>query len=134
MFYMEQKKRFCAQARAPGSQYCGVHSQGEAAANKKRIPCPIDPGHTIYEFNLRKHVAKCTKTRELHNRAAKPYYKQQANCGVAPVSELDAIVKLRGGATSRIINAILVSEFSYTNAMIFDFAELHLDSLFRSSN
>merc|ERR1711862_756362 len=30
----------------------------------KRIPCPIDPSHTIYECNLRRHVLICPRAKQ----------------------------------------------------------------------
>ncbi|CAM9342013.1 unnamed protein product, partial [Chrysoparadoxa australica] len=44
--------RYCNHARFNGSQFCGTHfMEGE-----ERIPCPLDPNHTIKKTNLESHV------------------------------------------------------------------------------
>ncbi len=44
---------------------------------KKRIPCPLDPKHTCYEDQLKKHLKKCN-ARE----SAQPaFYKKNINLG-----------------------------------------------------
>ncbi|KJE88349.1 hypothetical protein CAOG_00012 [Capsaspora owczarzaki ATCC 30864] len=73
-----RKKRRCHMERQTGSRFCGEHqwmdpdqvlqqqqqpqqqqSQGLASSARKRIPCPFDNAHTIWEDQLRRHSTKC---------------------------------------------------------------------------
>ncbi|CAD7084522.1 unnamed protein product [Hermetia illucens] len=61
--YVKRKKRFCKMTVAKGKEYCGEHLS-EAAENLSettpdRIPCPLDPKHSVYSKNLRKHLKIC---------------------------------------------------------------------------
>ncbi len=49
--------------RAPGSDYCGIHRQGAADARGARVPCPVDPSHTVNELEVAKHVPRCPSTK-----------------------------------------------------------------------
>ena len=51
-FYLQQKRRFCKFECKKGNTMCPVHD------GDKRIPCPLDPSHSIYEKDLEKHLKK----------------------------------------------------------------------------
>lgn len=73
----------------PNVSYCIEHltllnrDQGsgvnETASLRLRIPCPLDPNHTIWEANLRKHLKKCTKLKFKHMNDHEPFYVQDCN-------------------------------------------------------
>jgi hypothetical protein len=77
-YFMEKKRRLCNVGRTPGSLFCGTHKPNDedcgSRANKKskykdlkveRIPCPLDPSHSIYKHDLDKHMKICNiKTNE----------------------------------------------------------------------
>ena len=44
-----------------------------------RIPCPIDPSHTIYSANLQKHILVCAATAKIIKMKGKPYYVENCN-------------------------------------------------------
>ena len=48
---------------------------------RKRIPCPIDPTHHIYEDMLDKHIEKCPKTMEQRKQRQQKFYCHNCNCG-----------------------------------------------------
>ena len=48
---------------------------------KKRIPCPLDPSHTIYESNVKAHVKKCNIVKQSRNNKSKVYYQHEVNKG-----------------------------------------------------
>jgi len=50
---------------------------------KFRIPCPIDPSHTIWNYTLQRHLKICPRTKELEKMRALPYFKANANRGKA---------------------------------------------------
>lgn len=47
------------------AEFCGEHATESAttkeAPNDLRIPCPLDKKHTVYAFNLAKHLTKCNR-------------------------------------------------------------------------
>uniref|UniRef100_A0A9L0RQ34 tRNA:m(4)X modification enzyme TRM13 n=1 Tax=Equus caballus TaxID=9796 RepID=A0A9L0RQ34_HORSE len=59
-YYVEKKKRFCRMVVAAGKRFCGEHAGAAEEENaRKRILCPLDPKHTVYEDQLAKHLKKC---------------------------------------------------------------------------
>lgn len=76
-FFVKRKRRYCHLTTSLGIKYCGEHSNcindeeelaetdsAKAQYNpyvkeKKRIPCPLDPKHTIFEKDLAKHSLRC---------------------------------------------------------------------------
>lgn len=105
-YYLEHKKRLCKLERSPNSQYCGQHRpltdamprRLQRVADKigvdqiERIPCPIDPGHTIYKHNLESHIAICN-TRVLEEELrSQGYYCQDCNSGRNTHSSTDSTV------------------------------------------
>ncbi|XP_010114360.1 PREDICTED: tRNA:m(4)X modification enzyme TRM13 homolog, partial [Chlamydotis macqueenii] len=52
--------------------------------DRKRIPCPLDPKHTVYEDQLQKHLKKCNSREK-----PKPvYFVQDINAGLKDVAEI----------------------------------------------
>lgn len=96
MFFMTKKRRYCNMARFPGSQYCGVHryeaTDDKAASNPSvraetrgpRVPCPIDPSHTVFERDLKRHTAKCNKKKARLEMEALPFFVSGVNSGRTP--------------------------------------------------
>ncbi|XP_019357229.1 PREDICTED: tRNA:m(4)X modification enzyme TRM13 homolog isoform X1 [Gavialis gangeticus] len=83
-YFVERKKRFCRMTPAPGRRFCGEHGQYEEENDRKRIPCPLDPNHTIYEDQLQKHLKKCNSREK-----PKPvYYVQDINAGLKDVTKI----------------------------------------------
>ncbi|KAI6645765.1 tRNA:m(4)X modification enzyme TRM13-like [Oopsacas minuta] len=80
-YYLPQKKRMCRMLAIHNAQFCGLHlalSGGDINLDYKRIPCPLDPKHTVYPANLDKHILKC-------NARPKPhpiYYVDGVNSGL----------------------------------------------------
>ncbi|XP_010561906.1 PREDICTED: tRNA:m(4)X modification enzyme TRM13 homolog isoform X1 [Haliaeetus leucocephalus] len=83
-YFVERKKRFCKMTPAPGRRFCGEHGQQEEENDRKRIPCPLDPKHTVYEDQLQKHLKKCNSREK-----PKPvYFVQDINAGLKDVAEI----------------------------------------------
>ncbi|NXT17368.1 TRM13 enzyme, partial [Syrrhaptes paradoxus] len=83
-YFVERKKRFCKMIPAPGRRFCGEHGQQEEENDRKRIPCPLDPKHTVYEDQLQKHLKKCNSREK-----PKPvYFVQDINAGLKDVAEV----------------------------------------------
>lgn len=47
----------------------------------KRIKCPIDPTHTIYEHKLQKHLKICPKAKQIAKERSQVYYRENINKG-----------------------------------------------------
>ncbi|NXF97040.1 TRM13 enzyme, partial [Eubucco bourcierii] len=83
-YFVQRKNRFCKMIPAPGRRFCGEHGQQEKENDRKRIPCPLDPKHTVYEDQLQKHLKKCNSREK-----PKPvYFVQDINAGLKDVAEI----------------------------------------------
>eukprot|EP00118_Oscarella_pearsei_P005451 m.25102 g.25102 ORF g.25102 m.25102 type:complete len:393 (+) comp28737_c0_seq2:18-1196(+) len=63
-FFVTRKRRFCKLSVREGSSYCGEHlnwaeSEESGEGERKRIPCPYDPKHSVYATQLEKHKKVC---------------------------------------------------------------------------
>lgn len=65
-FFLTRKRRNCKMRVKKGALYCAEHltAAGEdhvtsESSEDKRIPCPLDPAHTVYESRLKAHLKKC---------------------------------------------------------------------------
>lgn len=72
--FVARKKRFCKMTVAKGKEYCGEHLPNTIESShedsyipedkkNKRIPCPLDPKHTVYAWNVAKHLKICNAKR-----------------------------------------------------------------------
>ena len=57
-----------------------IHNN-ESESRGKRIPCPIDPSHMIFENNLKIHIRKCPKAMNEIKERQRVYYKHDINTG-----------------------------------------------------
>ncbi|CAM9197073.1 unnamed protein product, partial [Sphacelaria rigidula] len=59
------------------SEFCVTHSTGEG----KRVPCPLNPNHTVSENRLESHLKICNRTRQSKELEQQPYYSKNINSG-----------------------------------------------------
>ncbi|CCK67824.1 tRNA:m4X modification enzyme KNAG_0A01350 [Huiozyma naganishii CBS 8797] len=78
---MEQKKRQCAMTRRAGSKYCLEHLSLLGAGGVERVPCPLDPKHTVWEHQLRAHLRKCNTFKAARRNDGEKFYKLDGNIG-----------------------------------------------------
>lgn len=63
--FVERKKRWCRMSVAKGNQYCGEHSkerainEDESETTVLRVPCPLDPKHSVFTDRLKQHLKVC---------------------------------------------------------------------------
>ncbi|BFF92996.1 tRNA:m(4)X modification enzyme TRM13 homolog [Drosophila madeirensis] len=82
-YWVPRKKRHCKMSANKGSLFCGAHcpateeSQAVDAA-AERIPCPLDPKHTVFKRKLAKHLTICN-AREVASTL--PYIVKNINAG-----------------------------------------------------
>jgi tRNA:m4X modification enzyme len=87
-----------------GSLYCGNHlPTGEQVASNKakkfkkecreRVPCPIDPRHTCYKYDLEKHILICNKRKDAETMKKLPFYSDNINSGryILPMSCMEEV-------------------------------------------
>jgi tRNA:m4X modification enzyme len=65
-FFLTKKRRNCKMRVKTGALYCAEHlTSADAEDDTKvvvedaRIPCPLDPAHSVYESRLKAHLKKC---------------------------------------------------------------------------
>eukprot|EP00727_Mastigamoeba_balamuthi_P004209 m51a1_g13786 hypothetical protein (411) ;mRNA; r:329204-330515 len=82
--WIPQKNRYCKLPKTTNSRFCGPHATAESTT---RVPCPLDPSHTVEPERLADHVKRCTG--KLLSRAPElPCYKLDANRGSDHEGEL----------------------------------------------
>ncbi|AMD18615.1 HBL287Wp [Eremothecium sinecaudum] len=89
-FFLEKKKRRCGMTRSSQFQYCSEHlylvkkNENSLLPGKNRVPCPLDPLHTVLEERLRLHLKKCNKATKniakLAETLSMPWYAENINC------------------------------------------------------
>ncbi|XP_054835865.1 tRNA:m(4)X modification enzyme TRM13 homolog isoform X2 [Eublepharis macularius] len=83
-YFVERKRRFCKMVPARGKRFCGEHGALEEENNRKRIQCPLDSKHTVYEDQLQKHLRKCNSREK-----PKPvYFARDINAGLKEATGL----------------------------------------------
>ncbi|XP_068096087.1 tRNA:m(4)X modification enzyme TRM13 homolog isoform X2 [Hyperolius riggenbachi] len=83
-YFVQRKRRYCKMIVSEGKKFCGEHAEnGEETNDRRRIPCPLDPKHTVYEDQLQKHLKKC-------NSREKP---QPGNLSSLPKEELQKLIE-----------------------------------------
>ena len=88
LFWVKKCSRFCYGERAQNSKYCINHIHVESnfecqniSRERKRVVCPIDPSHTVFEDKLEKHIRICNKTKKEEENASCTYFLPSCNCG-----------------------------------------------------
>ncbi|VDD91110.1 unnamed protein product [Enterobius vermicularis] len=56
-YVIPKKKRRCKMLVKKGSSYCGEHAIYEPS-NHERVPCPLDPKHTVNKSELEEHMKR----------------------------------------------------------------------------
>jgi len=64
----------------PGSCFCAAHGEAEEDQSK-RVPCPLDPRHSVNENKLQQHLRICTKKRDADVLVQQPFFRLGANAG-----------------------------------------------------
>lgn len=84
-YLLPNKQRLCNIARLPNSTFCGNHIDSSKDNNQEllRIPCPLDPTHSIYPKNLQAHLKICNAVKNEKEMLELPFYKHNCN-GVDP--------------------------------------------------
>lgn len=118
-FFLNKKKRNCKMRVKLGAIYCAEHliSSEHAESEDKRVPCPLDPAHSVYESRLKAHLKKCNARIP----EVKPnYFSKDMNVEVDPlmstVNCADAVANLRKPNVSELVERI----FEVSEAVLVD--------------
>ena len=102
--WLPRKSRYCHFAKVGGFEFCAHHlaSRGDADDAKcgKRIPCPLDPTHSVFERDLARHLKKCPKAREAREEEALPGFARDVNAGAAAPAAAAATEAPRAAAVA----------------------------------
>ena len=74
-FYLPRKRRFCKTEKKAGSTFCPTHTSGDGAS--ARVPCPLNPNHTIFAADVERHVKVCPDKR--FDPRDEAYYRHNVN-------------------------------------------------------
>ncbi len=112
-FFVKSKNRLCNLTRSKDSLYCGVHAStsDQVALNNdkssrilrkaqengfesiERVPCPIDPSHSIYKHNIKAHVKICCAHIRNVMIESQVFYSKDINSGSNLYSNGESIVE-----------------------------------------
>ncbi|XP_060645212.1 tRNA:m(4)X modification enzyme TRM13 homolog [Drosophila nasuta] len=98
--WVHRKKRYCKMSPNKGSLFCGAHEppseESQENSDAERIPCPLDPKHTVFKRKLAKHLSICNARDQV---STVPYIVKNINAGeeleVSKQQELDIYEKLK---------------------------------------
>ncbi|CEG64063.1 hypothetical protein RMATCC62417_01106 [Rhizopus microsporus] len=65
-FFVARKRRYCNLPAKKSQKYCGEHlglDPDNQASDLKRVPCPYDNSHTVFEKDLKIHMEKRCNSR-----------------------------------------------------------------------
>ncbi|XP_030371497.1 tRNA:m(4)X modification enzyme TRM13 homolog [Scaptodrosophila lebanonensis] len=87
--WVERKKRYCKMTVNKGSEFCGAHAPANKSSeiensDAERIPCPLDPNHTVFKRKLEKHLSICNAREQ---QSTLPYIEKGINAGDALLPE-----------------------------------------------
>ena len=88
VWWIPNRARFCSGERVNGSKYCINHFHMDESTNtdiiassRRRVVCPVDPSHTVFEDKLEKHIKVCNKSKENQRSSQCPYFVENLNQG-----------------------------------------------------
>lgn len=98
-YYNPQKSRQCGMTRRADAEYCSEHINllkkqeggavhaGSIQGGRERVPCPLDPHHTVWKDQLKRHVKKCNTNKLAHANDGQVFYSCDMNRGDAIETE-----------------------------------------------
>jgi len=81
-FFVKRKQRFCKMIPGKGNKFCAEHlcedKDMKESDKRKRINCPLDPKHTVFQDKLERHLKKCNVTLK----TKLPFYSENINLNI----------------------------------------------------
>ncbi|KAI8045936.1 tRNA:m(4)X modification enzyme TRM13 homolog [Drosophila gunungcola] len=101
-YWVPRKKRRCKMTANKGSPFCGAHAPPTVSASnpdeksvedsfQERIPCPLDPKHTVFKRKLAKHLTICNARDQ---ESSLPYIVKGVNSGENSEEHFEELDKL----------------------------------------
>jgi len=84
-YVIPKKNRQCPLTRKKDVQYCAEHLKQKQ--DDVRVPCPIDPRHTVWEKDLENHTKKCNAKATESTQV--PWFRLNHNCEVGNEENVD---------------------------------------------
>ena len=81
-YWVPTKRRYCKFPALSDEKYCSIHRTG--TGENERVPCPLDPRHSIYKKDTESHLIKCSLASQRLFEANQPC--MRLRCNVAPES------------------------------------------------
>ncbi len=91
--FIEKKRRYCTQHPGTGRKYCSAHGgqsnqkretdgvQPLDGSTHARVPCPIDPTHSVFEHKLQRHLRVCSAAKQQDAQRTLPFFRAGINSG-----------------------------------------------------
>lgn len=81
--FLTKKNRRCAMQRKANQKYCSEHMIHDKNLTEntrgERVPCPLDPKHSVWSKDLKSHTKKCNlKPKQIHD----PWFESKFNAAV----------------------------------------------------
>lgn len=99
--FLPAKRRCCSLGAKPGTAFCGAHGAGR---ERERVPCPLDPKHTVFADELDKHVKVCPA--RVHAQESQPWFREGINTLMAWRNRSTAAAPAPLPPTPRTLNAM----------------------------
>ncbi|SMN22453.1 similar to Saccharomyces cerevisiae YOL125W TRM13 2'-O-methyltransferase responsible for modification of tRNA at position 4 [Maudiozyma saulgeensis] len=90
-YLIVKKDRQCGMTRRADEQYCSEHlnllkknsgtliHSGVNSEERERIPCPLDPNHSVWKDQLSRHLKKCNKFKLSHVNDNETFFNKDMN-------------------------------------------------------
>eukprot|EP00924_Labyrinthula_sp_SR-Ha-C_P006796 snap_masked-scaffold_8-processed-gene-0.20-mRNA-1 protein AED:1.00 eAED:1.00 QI:0/0/0/0/1/1/2/0/390 len=73
---------YCAwpiSAKCNQKKYCDNHYTPDKSEEATKVPCPLDPTHSIETYRLKKHLQICNVAKHIQSQKDHPYYSENIN-------------------------------------------------------
>ncbi|XP_066248789.1 uncharacterized protein [Euwallacea similis] len=111
-FFVDRKKRYCKMLVKSGQEFCGEHQKPSSNLQTSenslgiRIVCPLDPKHTVFTQNLKKHLKICNA----REKPQEEFIEKNVNSGHSEVApefpSIDSFQMLSTFSKEQILNVI----------------------------
>ena len=107
--WLPQKRRYCRFVRVNGTEYCSHHVTTGKDGEAERMPCPLDPSHSIFTRDLKRHLKICPKAKQAAVEAQLPCFRRNCNVDETCAQVENPSYALEKGSTLRTSRGALPS-------------------------
>ncbi|CAL9733437.1 tRNA:m(4)X modification enzyme Trm13p [Monosporozyma servazzii] len=125
-YFLKKKNRQCGMTRSTQQDYCSEHlillpNSSDNSIEKDvidRIPCPLDPKHTVNKNQLQRHLKKCNKFKLNHINDNMSYYKLDLNTATTKSNNNNNKFQLNDTLINKTIDILYLYQNSNDNTII----------------